>query len=146
VVFKEILAMKSTRVILANEPRLLREMLRRALARAPGLEIVDEVADPVRLLPSVENSKARWVVVSLWPAERLPVALDTLLVENPMTCLLGMAPDGSRARIKCAGQAELNLPGLSLDQLIAVLCSSGTQHPPEFDVSSRTEATASEAG
>jgi hypothetical protein len=113
--------MQTSRVILANEPRLLRGMLRRAVCGAPGLEVVGEVTDLARLPPLVNQSKAQWVVVSLWPDGLVPRAVQSLLVENSSLCILGIAADGSQARIKCAESPEKVLHNLSLGKLIAIL-------------------------
>lgn len=109
------------RVILANRSRLLRGMLRRAVSRVPDLEVVGEVDTLAALPPLVEQRSAHWVIVSLWPGEDLPDALASILEEHPTLCLMGMAVDGSRARIHCAGLPERTLPGLSLDEMLEAL-------------------------
>jgi hypothetical protein len=136
-IFKEILAMKPTRVIVANEPRLLRGMLRRALAQVPGLQVVDEIADPTELLTRLRETKAEWVIVSLWPNGALPPVLEVLLSEYPLICLFGVAADGSQARVKCPGHPEQTVSGLSLDDLVAILCSRAAQLEARLDVSSK---------
>jgi hypothetical protein len=113
--------MQTNRVILANEPRLLRGMLRRALARTPGLEVASEVTDLADLSPLVNRSEAQWVIVSIWPKGSLSGAVQSLITEHPALCILGMAADGSQARIICPGFTEETRHGLSLDDLIAIL-------------------------
>jgi hypothetical protein len=108
-------------VILANEPRLLRGMLKRVIARAPGLQVVGEVTDPAMLSSLIQQTNARWVIVSLWPKGLLPTVLQALLTEHSSVCILGVAADGSQARIKRAESPEEDLPNLSLGKLIAVL-------------------------
>lgn len=113
--------MKTSRVILANEPRLLRGMLRRALARTPGLQVVGEVTDLAELPSLARRCEAQWVVVSTGTEGRIPGAVEPLLVEGAPLCILGMAADGSQAKIVCTGSPEETRDGLSLDDLIAIL-------------------------
>jgi AmiR/NasT family two-component response regulator len=113
--------MQTSRVILANEPRLLRGMLRRAIARAPGLEVVGEVTDPAELASFIKQNEVQWVIVSIWREESVPSAVRTLLGGRSTPCILGLAADGSRAKIACTGAEKDTRGGLSLDDLIAIL-------------------------
>jgi hypothetical protein len=69
----------------------------------------------------VDQGDAEWVVVSIWPEGFTPSALQSLLGEHAPVCVLGMAADGSQAKIACAGSREETRNGLSLDDLIAIL-------------------------
>jgi hypothetical protein len=113
--------MQTSRVILANEPRLLRGMLRRVLARTPGLKVVGEVTDLAKLSSLVRRCRAQWVVVSTGTEGRVPSAVQSLLVEGSSLCILGMAADGSQAKILRTGSPEETREGLSLDDLVATL-------------------------
>ena len=113
--------MQPSQVILANEPRLLRGILKRVLARAPGLQVVGEVTDPAKLSSLIQQTDAQWVIVSLWPEGLVPSAIESLLTEHSSVCILGMAADGSQARIVRAESPEEDLHNLSLGKLIAVL-------------------------
>lgn len=119
--YEGICPMQPTRVILANEPRLLREMLKRVITRAPELQVVGEVTDPTELSPLLRQTHAQWIIVSLWPEGLVPSAIESLLVEHSSVRVLGMAGDGSQARIKRAEFTEQELCNLSLSRLIAVL-------------------------
>jgi len=59
--------MQTHRVVLANESRLLREMLERVIRKVPDLEVVGHAADPARLPSVLEETDAQWVIVSLLP-------------------------------------------------------------------------------
>ena len=113
--------MQASRVILANEPRLLRGMLRRVIARIPGLEVVGEVTDPAMLPSLINETEAQWVLTSAWPEGRPPSAVQFLLAERSSVCVLGLAADGSQARIVCAGASEETREGLSLEDLLTIL-------------------------
>jgi hypothetical protein len=101
-------------------------MLRRVIARSPGLQVVGEVTDPVILSSLIQRTSAQWVIVSLWPEGLLPSTVESLLTEHSSVCILGIAADGSQARIKRAETPEENLRNLSLGELIAVLSEGYT--------------------
>jgi hypothetical protein len=113
--------MQPVQVILANEPRLLRGMLSRAINHTVGLEVVGEITDLAELLSTVAKSGARWVIVSLWPPDRVPSEVEAILDKNPSICVLGIAADSSQVRIRCAQSPENVLEGPSLDDLLWTL-------------------------
>lgn len=113
--------MDSCRVVLANQPRLLRGLLSRVLAKAPDVKVVSEELDLAKLSATVDRENADWVIVSLWRHGELPTPLERLLAEHPTTCLLGMAADGSQARVRCSTVGHTDLNGLSLEDLFATL-------------------------
>src|SRR5436305_2091466 len=88
------------RVLLANEPRLFREMLQRVMQNTPGIEVVGEVTELSALREALAETGANWVIVSLSPAGRLPDVVEPLLVEFPSLCVLGVADDGSHAEVR----------------------------------------------
>jgi hypothetical protein len=114
-------AMQMRQVILANQPRLLRGMLKRVIAKTPDLQVVGEAANPAELSSIIEQTSACCVIVTLWPEGLMPSALESLLMERSSVCILGVAPDGSQARVKRSESPEENLRNLSLGKLIAVL-------------------------
>jgi hypothetical protein len=96
-------------------------MLRRVIARVPGVEVVGEAMDPARLLSLVNQTAAQWVIVSIWPERLKPSAVQSLLVGSSSLCVLGLTADGSQAKIICTDSTEETREGLSLDDLIAIL-------------------------
>jgi DNA-binding NarL/FixJ family response regulator len=115
--------MKSYRVILANQPRLLRSLLRRVLRNTGDIDVVGEVTDLDYLLSTVEQTDAQWIIVSLWQNGDFPERLRSLMVQHPALCLLGLATDGSRAIIRCSGAAEVAVSSPSLENLFTTLRS-----------------------
>lgn len=114
------------RIILANKPRLLRGMLKRVLQKVPDFQVVGEVLDPARLSATIEKTEAQWVVLSLSPAGNMPAMAETLLAVHPTICILAVAMDGSRVKVKRVEPHEQDLNGLLLEELLAVM---RTQHP-----------------
>ncbi|MCA1553298.1 MAG: hypothetical protein LC737_02865 [Chloroflexi bacterium] len=124
--------MRAQRVIVANEPRLFREMLQRAMQDVPGLEVVGEAADFGALERLVEDTGAHWLIVSLDAVGAFPPWVERLLIAHPSLCVLGVADDGSHATIKWVEIHHQTLEGLSLNQLTAMVSARSSLHltPP----------------
>lgn len=125
--------MKSYRVILANQPRLLRGLLHRVLSKTPDIQVVGEVTDLEALRPELEETDAQWVVVPMWQSGGFPAPLHRLLQLHPAVCLLGLSPDGSQAKVRCPDGREATLSSISLEDLLAMLRSREAMeilHPP----------------
>jgi hypothetical protein len=115
--------METQRIILAGESRLLMEMLRRAISKSPGLEVVDQVADLANLPSAVERASAQWVIISLRPEGKMPEVVSHLLATHPSLLVLALAADGSHARLEWMEPHEEIFDQLSLDELVATLHS-----------------------
>jgi len=115
--------MKLHRVILANQPPLLRGLLLRVLRKAPDIDVVGEVVNMETLRRQVEQTQPQWVIVSMWRNGKLPDLLRNLVAEYPALCLIGLAADGSQAKVHCPGLTEQAAHGMSLDSLFATLRS-----------------------
>jgi hypothetical protein len=96
-------------------------MLRRVITKTPGLQVVAEATDSAELSSLVDQCGAQWVVVSIWPEGFAPSMVQSLLLDRPTLSVLGMAADGSHAKIARTGSTEEIEEGLSLDDLIAIM-------------------------
>ncbi len=127
--------MTAVRVLLANQPRLLRKMLRRAIENTSDVTIIGEAGELTRLLPLIEEAAPHWIILSLEPDGHVPDLVDVILARWPSLQILAMATDGSQARVEwtvssarggASGanlRCELGLGDLSLNDLIMVLRS-----------------------
>ena len=83
---------KSIRVLVANRPRLNRELILTTFADQPDIEVVGEVADESEIFDSVEKTRPNFVVIALdEPGER-PVICDALLKGYPEVRVIAVAP------------------------------------------------------
>jgi hypothetical protein len=110
-----------SRVILANRPRLVRELLAKAIRKRAGLRLVAEVTDLTRLPSAVEQTEADWIVVSLPPGGEIPTMITLLLADHPSVCVLAVAANCGQARVRCRPAREHALEGLSLTTILDVL-------------------------
>ena len=113
--------MQPRRIILANRPRLLREMLRRVIDRNPDLEIVGEIHDLTKSSNLIQQTDADWIIVSFSPSEGVPADAKALLHSHPSVSVLAVSRDGSRVRMRWVKAQEKVLDGLTLADLIELL-------------------------
>jgi hypothetical protein len=113
------LTMQSRQIILANEPRFLRSLFRRAFGKMPKLEVVGELTDLAGLPSMVDQTDAHWVMVSLSSEGKMPGIVDSLLAGYPSVGVVGLAADGSLVKIQRVGLPEGSSSTLSLDELVA---------------------------
>jgi DNA-binding NarL/FixJ family response regulator len=82
---------KTTRVLVANRPKLMREVIFTLLADQPGIEIVGEVCDEADILNQVRLKLPDLLVVALDETEQRPSICDRVLRENPELRVLAVA-------------------------------------------------------
>jgi chemotaxis response regulator CheB len=84
---------KSIRVLVANHPRLMREIILTTFADQPDIEIVGEVADESEISESVKKTLPHFVVIALDQPGRRPRICDVLLREHPEVRVIAVAPE-----------------------------------------------------
>jgi AmiR/NasT family two-component response regulator len=88
---------RSIRVLVANRPKLMRELIISTLSDEAGLEIVGEVAEESELPQRVKETSPDVVVIALdEPGER-PAICDTLLRESPGLRIIAVAFQQNRS-------------------------------------------------
>ena len=120
--------MARKRVILANGPRLLREMLHRVINKADRLEVVQEIPNHEELPSAIERFDPEWVIISLPYDNSLHGWIDTCMAEYPSVRFIFLSPDNNGIKLKwqtslrASGQAyEEDLANLSLKDLLHIL-------------------------
>jgi len=82
---------KATRILVANGPRLMREVVVATFAGQPDFEIVGEVSDEAEILPRVQATLPDLVVIALDETEARPQICDRVLREYPGVRVLAVA-------------------------------------------------------
>ena len=83
---------KAIRVLVANQPRLMREVILTTFADQPDIEIVGEVSEESEISESVRKTLPNFVVIALdQPGQRPPIC-DDLLREHPEVRIIAVAP------------------------------------------------------
>lgn len=82
---------KATRILVANRPKLMRDVVLAALAGQPGIEIVGEVSDEAEILTQVRDTRPDLLVIALDEAELRPAICDRALQEYPGLRIIAVA-------------------------------------------------------
>ncbi len=85
--------------LLANRPRMIREVLRELIERQEDMEVVGEALDPVDILMAVREKEPDAIVLALSGSEE-PGLCSHLLAEYPNLTILGLRSDGKTAFIR----------------------------------------------
>jgi DNA-binding NarL/FixJ family response regulator len=81
------------RVLVANRPRLMRELVVATLADQPDIEIVGETADESEITESVDRTRPDFLIIALQHPEVRPGLCGFLLGRYPQMKILAVAPE-----------------------------------------------------
>lgn len=83
----------SVRVLVANRPRLLRELVLSTLSEQAGINIVGEVENEQDVPSLVEKTKPDFLLIALDESQRRPPLCDQLLRKFPGLRIIAVAPN-----------------------------------------------------
>ena len=83
---------RAIRVLVANRPRLMRELLLSTLAEQPWVEIVGEVSEDSEILDHVQKTKPDLLVIAADQRGKRPRICDALLDKHPKLGIIAIAP------------------------------------------------------
>lgn len=84
---------KAIRVLVANRPRLMREVILTTFADQPDIEIVGEVAEESKIFEGVRSTLPNFVVIALDHPDKRPAICDQLFREHPEVRVIAVAPE-----------------------------------------------------
>jgi chemotaxis response regulator CheB len=84
---------ESIRVVVANQPRLMRELVLEAITEQPDIEIVAEIQNEGEILSVVDTTHPDFLIIALDESNRRPIVCDTLLHRYPEIKILALAPE-----------------------------------------------------
>ena len=77
-----------SRVLIALESRLARELVRSVVSNQADFEIVGEIQDEAAILPAIEQTKADCLVLTQEESGRRPALCDFVFQKSPRTKIL----------------------------------------------------------
>ena len=115
-------------IVLANQPRLLREMLGRVFSTTPGLQVVAEVEDATSLAEVCNKAQITWLIVTLGSDGAVPTQLPNRAKGNAFLSLMAISPDGKQVEVQTTA-ADGNIQSytfydISLAVLLSILSQS----------------------
>jgi chemotaxis response regulator CheB len=84
---------KVIRVLVANRPRLMRELILTTFADQPDIEIVGEVGEESEISESIKRTLPNFVVIALDHPGKRPAICDELLRQHPEVRVIAVAPE-----------------------------------------------------
>jgi AmiR/NasT family two-component response regulator len=88
---------KRVRVLVANRPRLIRELIVATISDQPDIEIVGEVGDEGDLAEVVEQVRPDVLIIAMDEPEKRLGQCGFLLGRYPQMRILALAPEQNRA-------------------------------------------------
>jgi DNA-binding NarL/FixJ family response regulator len=84
---------RPTRVIVANKPRLMRELVLETISQEPDVEIVAEIESESDIPQAVEKLRPDFLIIALDETDKRPPICDDLLVHYPEMKILALAAE-----------------------------------------------------
>jgi DNA-binding NarL/FixJ family response regulator len=81
------------RVVVANRPRLMRELVLETISEQPDIEVVAEIKNEEEIVNAVEGTHPDCLIISLDEFNQRPPLCDTLLRRYPEMKILALAPE-----------------------------------------------------
>src|ERR1700686_4932141 len=81
------------RVVVANRPRLMRELVLETIIEQPDIEIVAEIQNEDEIVDVVEGMHPDFLIIALDESDQRPPLCDILLRRYPEMKILALAPE-----------------------------------------------------
>ena len=85
--------MNPIRVLVANRPRLIRELVMATISDQPDIEVVGEIQQETELESAVEATRPDFLIVALEKSNRLPDVCQSVLRNHPQMRVIAIASD-----------------------------------------------------
>jgi DNA-binding NarL/FixJ family response regulator len=85
--------MRPIRVLVANRPRLIRELLMATISDQPDIEIVGEIPEESDIVEAVEERRPDFLIIALDKPKRLPPFCMSILQDHPKIKVIAISPD-----------------------------------------------------
>lgn len=85
--------MSAVRVLVANRPRLMRELVLATISEQADIEIVGQIQNDTEIQSEVERTQPNFLIVALDESDGLPPVCQVLLERYPHMKIIGISPD-----------------------------------------------------
>jgi chemotaxis response regulator CheB len=113
--------MNTIRVLVANRPRLIRELMMATISDQPDIEIVGEIQQEAELKNAVEKTRPDVLIVALEKTDRLPDVCASILRSYPQLRVIAIASDRNSSMFY---QASLHIESSQIEPLEAGVLSA----------------------
>jgi chemotaxis response regulator CheB len=80
------------RVVVANQPRLMRDLVLETIIEQPDIEIVAEITNQDEIVDVVNGTRPDFLIIALDDSDERPPLCDILLRRYPEMKILALAP------------------------------------------------------
>ena len=123
--------MKRLRVLVANRPPLIRELVLAVVLEQPDIEVVGEVGDESQLVEAIDESRPDVVILALEGSEQHTALCGFLLGRYPYMKILALAPEQNRGLFYWA---FVDVRSKALESSEAGILSALREHPSTLGV------------
>ena len=88
--------MKRVRVLVANRPQLMRELVLAVIADQPDIEVIGELKDENELAEAIEEGRPDILILELDDADKRVAQCGFLLGRYPQMKIIALAPEKNR--------------------------------------------------
>ena len=113
--------MPDLKIVLANQSKLLREMLSRVLGKLEDFVVVQEIGNPSLLAEVLDQDNIDWVLFSSTHHVGKLEWIDDLIHSHPSVCFADIALDRSQVTFTWLNNPDTKVIDLSLEEFIAIL-------------------------
>ena len=85
--------MNKIRVLVANQPRLMRELVLETISDQPDIEIVGEIQNYSEIAAVVDQTQPDFLIIALRDADQRPSICDEMLERHPHMRVIALAPE-----------------------------------------------------
>jgi DNA-binding NarL/FixJ family response regulator len=89
--------METIRVLIANRPRLIRELVMATISDQPDIEIVSELQGDSEIEAAVEQTRPDFLIVALDESDHLPQECNLVMKHHPRIKIVAIAPNRNSA-------------------------------------------------
>ena len=102
--------MSSIRVLVANRPRLIRELLMATISDQTDIEIVGEIPEEADIVGAVEESRPDFLIIALDKSKRLPPFCISILQDHPEIKVIAISPNTNNFMCYCTALQVQSYP------------------------------------
>jgi len=118
-------ASRQQRIVLANQPRLLREMLGHVFVSTAGLQVIAALDDPAQLSEIIREAQPTWLIVTLGSNSWELLKSLSCPAGESVPSLLAISVDGKQIEVHTTNAdgnvQSYSLYDISLENLLAIL-------------------------
>lgn len=85
--------MRKVRVLVANRPRLMRDLIMETIGGQPDIEVSGEIREESEILEAIERIQPDFLIITLGDSDERPTICDSVLARHPEVRVLAIAPN-----------------------------------------------------